>query len=48
MGDNFGKYHTTPHYWKSKWNGEGQFICEVCGMVPLKCKGKQRIMKHNE
>lgn len=32
------------HYWKSKWNGEGQFICANCGKLPLKCKGKQLIL----
>lgn len=33
----------TNHYWKSKWDDNGQFICKVCGKTPINCKGKIRI-----
>ena len=31
---------TDVHYWESVWNDNGQFICKVCGLPPIECKGK--------
>ncbi len=31
------------HYWKCKWNNNGQFICGVCGKLPKDCEGKIKI-----